>query len=412
MHVSLNRSLRFRSFVLIYKQHLNRFSYTTQPREIRDIEKRIKKEQRQKLIVFFRAMERNLLASLARGEVVPGQRELEQVGPPLEPLYNRGDDTTKPRVRTISAVNEHLLAQLSLQEGGNSKTSYATSQLHPHKLLHHPQTPSSPIQGRPPLPSRPPQPPLKPSSTGSAFTSNGSNKTGKNDNGKSLPSFHSSDSLELSPEPAEPKGAVADTDMLRGVDLLDHAEWPSSPESDHKTTTNESSAIIPRPAPLHVRSHTTGGAVQDSMEQPDIEATINCVCSVFRAHMETARQQQSTATSTQQPHPAPPHTARLNFDVFRDDYEYRQQQQHGRFRNNNNNAKKAVMPSVATIRAFYKEFYQRSQMEHDTIIMSLIYVERLMKMTHGALQPTPENWGSVLISCMILASKVWGACRS
>ena len=172
---------------------------------------------------------------------------------------------------------------------------------------------------------------------------------------------------------------------------------------------------MPRPAALHVRSHTAGGAVHDSMEQPDIDATINCVCSVFRAHIETARQQQSTSTPKPQ-QTAPPHTVRINFDVFRDDYEYRQQQQqqHGRFlgSSSNNSVKKAVVPSVATIRAFYMEFYQRSQMEHDTIIMSLIYVERLMKMTNGALQPTPENWGSVLISCMILASKVWGAYTS
>jgi hypothetical protein len=46
-------------------------------------------------------------------------------------------------------------------------------------------------------------------------------------------------------------------------------------------------------------------------------------------------------------------------------------------------------------------------MESDTIIMSLIYVERLIKASNGALTPMPENWRSILFSCMVLASKVW-----
>jgi Cyclin, N-terminal domain len=46
-------------------------------------------------------------------------------------------------------------------------------------------------------------------------------------------------------------------------------------------------------------------------------------------------------------------------------------------------------------------------MEHDCIIMSLIYVERLIKQTQGSLRPRSSNWRSVLFSCMVLASKVW-----
>ena len=132
------------------------------------------------------------------------------------------------------------------------------------------------------------------------------------------------------------------------------------------------------------------------MERPDIDATIHCVCSVFRAHIENSLQAAATA------HVATPVAARLNLDIFRDDFEQHESRQQRR-------RDAAEVPTVAQIQAFYKEFYQRSQMEHDTIIMSLIYVERLMKLTHGALQPTPDNWSSVLISCMILASKVWGA---
>jgi len=46
-------------------------------------------------------------------------------------------------------------------------------------------------------------------------------------------------------------------------------------------------------------------------------------------------------------------------------------------------------------------------MESDCIIMSLIYVERLVKRTGGKLRPRAKNWRSLLFSCMILSSKVW-----
>jgi hypothetical protein len=46
-------------------------------------------------------------------------------------------------------------------------------------------------------------------------------------------------------------------------------------------------------------------------------------------------------------------------------------------------------------------------MESDCIIMSLIYVERLIKETNGGVRPRASNWRSLLFSCMILSSKVW-----
>jgi len=46
-------------------------------------------------------------------------------------------------------------------------------------------------------------------------------------------------------------------------------------------------------------------------------------------------------------------------------------------------------------------------MEADTVIMSLIYVERIIKETNGGVRPKVENWKSVLFSSMIMASKVW-----
>ena len=65
------------------------------------------------------------------------------------------------------------------------------------------------------------------------------------------------------------------------------------------------------------------------------------------------------------------------------------------------------VPSLDEVITFYQDFFQRSQMELDTVIMSLIYVERLVKETNGQVVPGAENWKSVLFSCMVLASKVW-----
>lgn len=65
------------------------------------------------------------------------------------------------------------------------------------------------------------------------------------------------------------------------------------------------------------------------------------------------------------------------------------------------------IPSLDEITNFYRDVFRRAQMESDCIIMSLIYVERLIKNTDGGLRPRPSNWRSLLFSCMILSSKVW-----
>ena len=64
-------------------------------------------------------------------------------------------------------------------------------------------------------------------------------------------------------------------------------------------------------------------------------------------------------------------------------------------------------PTLDEITTFYRDIFYKAQMEADCIIMSLIYVERLIKKTIGLLRPKASNWRSLLFSCMILSSKVW-----
>lgn len=65
------------------------------------------------------------------------------------------------------------------------------------------------------------------------------------------------------------------------------------------------------------------------------------------------------------------------------------------------------LPGLDEVSTFYRDVFTRAKMESDCIIMSLVYVERLIKTTGGKLRPTTENWRSILFSCMVLSSKVW-----
>ena len=65
------------------------------------------------------------------------------------------------------------------------------------------------------------------------------------------------------------------------------------------------------------------------------------------------------------------------------------------------------IPSLEEITYFFRFVFNKAQMESDCIIMSLIYVERLLRATNGGVRPNGRNWRSLLFSCMVMASKVW-----
>jgi hypothetical protein len=75
--------------------------------------------------------------------------------------------------------------------------------------------------------------------------------------------------------------------------------------------------------------------------------------------------------------------------------------------NSKDAARDCTIPSLEEITDYFRFIFNKAQMESDTIIMSLIYVERLLRETNGGVRPNLENWKSLLFSCMIMASKVW-----
>mmetsp|Transcript_4280 Transcript_4280/g.9704 ORF Transcript_4280/g.9704 Transcript_4280/m.9704 type:complete len:365 (+) Transcript_4280:619-1713(+) len=199
----------------------------------------------------------------------------------------------------------------------------------------------------------------------------------------------------------------------------------SSSSSPRSLLLANSSSVAGR----HTRRNT-GGTIylQNFMTNPDVKATIKCVCGVYRAHIGQSQSksqsvlepsnrgvlERTTPTPTATPTATPKTPAATSlepnhnhpFDVFDDRYGSNRRRGRGGPGVATERAAAAV-PTLGEILEFYEAFYERSMMEHDAIIFSLIYVERLIKSTGGRLAPTRSNWRSVLFSCMVLASKVW-----
>ena len=192
-------------------------------------------------------------------------------------------------------------------------------------------------------------------------------------------------------------------------------------------------AVLKRPSLMDSRRNTCGTMyVGSTMSAPDKDATIKvrciilffvmiyfrycsthlllssllfqCVCGVYRAHILSSAKEERRASLSF-------YTSDAKYRIFNDREQDRQPA--GTVRED------AVMedvsaediaksiPSLDEITSFYRDVFRRAQMESDCIIMSLIYVERLIKITDGGLRPRPSNWRALLFSCMILSSKVW-----
>lgn len=311
-----------------------------QPSILKGMEKEQKKERRRVARQFFDEMEKNILDSISRGEVVPGIpfKETEKEGPPKEP-------SPKSHVRTISAMHGILLEEL----GANPKTS--RQDRYNNKLKTYQKAISQKGRGQNPVPTtgRPPLPGRDLVQSTSSSSCNKTPKSGINSDAKS---------------------------SLQGTE----------DGTDHQTA--EQSNLDPMGQKIgHTRRNTEGTIhIQSTMTNPDVKATIKCVCGVFRAHIRQSIEDKYGAQKKKA-------QSSLEFDVFDDHFD--------------SSRRSLKNPTLAEISEFYETFYQRSQMEHDTIIFSLIYAERLVKSTNGILAPSPENWRSLLFSCMVLASKVW-----
>ena len=161
---------------------------------------------------------------------------------------------------------------------------------------------------------------------------------------------------------------------------------PTSLRNAPTTTVLESVNVKPNTMekPTILRRNTCGTLyVGSTLSAPDKDATIKCVCAVYRTHIL-----QSTFENEELDD---------RYKVFDDLSSTEDESKQGTY----------VLPTLDDVSVFYRDVFSRAQMESDCIIISLIYVERLIKVTDGALRPRTTNWRSILFSCMVMASKVW-----
>lgn len=166
-----------------------------------------------------------------------------------------------------------------------------------------------------------------------------------------------------------------------GCNLLHPLEMSPGSTSVSSIETDVTGPSCDLAKPSLTKRNTCGTIYLGStLSSPDKDALIKCVCGVFRAHL--------LQSSDVEPHESD--------RIFDDEYSSRRSSRYQPF-----------IPTLDDITTFYRDVFLRSQMEVDCIVISLIYIERLIKLTGGRLQPTPFNWKSLLFSCMVLASKVW-----
>jgi hypothetical protein len=174
----------------------------------------------------------------------------------------------------------------------------------------------------------------------------------------------------------------------------------------------------PKPAPIGYRRNTCGTLyVKSTMSAPDKDATIQCMCAVYRTHIL-----QSLAEAGGNDDSAAGVAAMDEFAAFDDDASLAASRTSARASGSGSSRGHqppprpaaspaggggAEPPTLDEVTRFFRHVFFRAKMEPDTIIMTLIYVERLIKCSLGRLRPRPRNWRSLLFCCAVLSSKVW-----
>jgi len=296
----------------------------------------IDKEKQQK--DFFAEMEANIINNLKKGVGVADvditrESESDDSLPELMGLMTRMTSASEPpmpstrMVRTISSMDDLMIAELQKDE--NKKK-------------------------------------------------NSSNSAGKSGSGRSVEEGQSEvDVNELK--------ALTDSMRSMSPDFLRNissgSNGSSIPENGSVDfLTNGGGDTIPR-----LMHRNSGGTIYvgTTMSAPDKDATIRCVCGVFRAHMVQAT------------------TGVFSEDELFEEYEIFNDKE---FRGVSAEEKAAalergksdVVPSLDKLHNFYRSIFTKSQMETDCIIMSLIYVERLLKTTKGGIRLRTTNYKSVI----------------
>ncbi len=168
--------------------------------------------------------------------------------------------------------------------------------------------------------------------------------------------------------PSRHVSALMSSSPLLGTSSIDShgSSFLSGPAK--KTNMNSHSLIKVNPKTSLKRRNSTGTIyVGTTMSVQDNEATIKCVCVVFRAHIIEAAKRNAIAAK--------------QYEIFKDP------QPPG--------APPPPIPSLGEIKDFFMLIFSKSQLESECIIMALIYCERIIKETQGRFVVKHDNWKSM-----------------
>lgn len=142
---------------------------------------------------------------------------------------------------------------------------------------------------------------------------------------------------------------------------------------------------ISRPRLIRRRNSTGTVYIDATLSKQDDEHTMDCIGVVIRAHMIDAAKDNLVP--------------RKEYETFDDIVDIAESKASSGIKNK--------IPSLETITNFFKMVFEKCQIEKECIIITLVYIERLVKATKGRLAIRPGNWRSILFACMVMASKVW-----
>lgn len=190
---------------------------------------------------------------------------------------------------------------------------------------------------------------------------------------------------------------------------------PSSASDMSKCSATTSSSSITNFCPSHQRRNTTGTiSLKETPFYLDVDGTIRSICTVYRIFIVESMSETLPSTSPASVHEIFTDLEASVFDDSRGSSFYRYKGTDTDFKRNSDctvdDPHGTSIPSLDEIISVVTYLYDNCQMEADVLIPCLLYCERLMTETKGVVQPTVRNWRSILLSCLVLASKVWDDC--
>lgn len=127
------------------------------------------------------------------------------------------------------------------------------------------------------------------------------------------------------------------------------------------------------------RSSTSSACVKDTISNPNRSELLLCISYALYYHMSTGMQTK----------------VKLHDDIF-------SEKLHPMTKDKPNFSK---MPPLETVYNFLKGLYEHSKCDHEVIIMSLAYIERLLELSK--LTFDSSNWRRITLAAFIVADKAW-----